>query len=173
MFRKATLEDIDRISGIYEEIHTEIEQGRALTGWVRGIYPTKETAKTSVEKGEMFVLELNGKIVAAAKINRTQEPEYRKIQWKYETDDSCVMVIHTLVVSPAHSGKGLGTEFVGFYEKYALENGCNILRMDTNEKNLPARALYKKLGYSEAGVVPTVFNGIPGVRLVCLEKKLK
>ena len=44
--------------------------------------------------------------------------------------------------------------------------------MDTNEKNVRARALYAKLGYQEPGVVSCTFNGIPGVRLVCLEKKL-
>ena len=40
----------------------------------------------------------------------------------------------------------------------------------TNEKNKKARALYNKIGYREAGVVPCIFNGIEGVPLVCLEK---
>ena len=35
-----------------------------------------------------------------------------------------------------------------------------------------ARAMYQKLGYEERGIVPCVFNGIPGVQLVCLEKYL-
>jgi len=30
--------------------------------------------------------------------------------------------------------------------------------------------MYKKLGYKEIGIVPTVFNGIPGVNLVLMEK---
>lgn len=65
----------------------------------------------------------------------------------------------TLVVSPKENGHGYGT-------------GCRYLRMDTNEKNKAARMLYKKLGYEEIGIVPCKFNGIPGVQLVCLEKKL-
>ena len=32
--------------------------------------------------------------------------------------------------------------------------------------------MYKKLGYREIAVVPTVFNGIPDVNLVLLEKYL-
>ena len=44
--------------------------------------------------------------------------------------------------------------------------------MDTNERNARARAMYKKLGYREIGVIPTVFNGIAGVNLVLLEKAL-
>ena len=45
--------------------------------------------------------------------------------------------------------------------------------MDTNARNLAARRLYKHLGYLEAGIVSCVFNGIPDVQLVCLEKLLK
>lgn len=36
----------------------------------------------------------------------------------------------------------------------------------------PPGRLYARLGYREAGIVPCVFNGIKGVGLVCLEKKL-
>ncbi len=61
------------------------------------------------------------------------------------------------------------------YEKIhdAEENGCAELRMDTNEKNKTARAMYKKSGYEEVGILPTEFNGIPNVNLVLLEKSLK
>ncbi len=82
------------------------------------------------------------------------------------------MVLHTLVVSPKENGHGYGTKFVAFYENYAREQGCRYLRMDTNEKNKATRMLYKKLGYEEIGIVPCKFNGIPGVQLVCLKKKL-
>lgn len=44
--------------------------------------------------------------------------------------------------------------------------------MDTNERNVRARALYKKLGFVEPDIVDCDFNGIDGIRLVCLEKKL-
>ena len=44
--------------------------------------------------------------------------------------------------------------------------------MDTNARNEAARAMYRKLGYREIGIVPTVFNGIEGVQLVLLEKKI-
>ena len=33
------------------------------------------------------------------------------------------MVLHTLVVDPLQSGRGLGSAFVRFYEAYALEQG--------------------------------------------------
>ena len=82
------------------------------------------------------------------------------------------MVLHTLVVDPQAKGRGYGSRFVDFYESYALEHGCRYLRMDTNERNASARALYRNLGYREVPIVPCAFNGIPGVQLVCLEKTL-
>lgn len=172
MFRKATRKDIDRISEIYDEIHDAEEAGLVTIGWIRKIYPTRKTAEAAVVAGDMFVEENDGTVVAAARINKEQVSEYADASWTADVPDDKVMVLHALVVSPKIKGKGYGTAFVDFYEKYALENGCPYLRMDTNEKNAAARSLYKKLGYIEVSIVPCVFNGIDGVQLVCLEKNL-
>ena len=83
-----------------------------------------------------------------------------------------VFVLHTLVIAPEAAGRGYGRAFVAFYEDLARKNGCTELRMDTNERNLAARTLYHKLGYTEVDILPTVFNGISGVNLVLLEKYL-
>lgn len=173
MIRKANLSDMDRIVEIYENIFRAQDRGELTVGWVRGIYPSRETAAQALELGELFVLEDGGKIAASAKINRTQGDEYRGADWSVDAPAEQVMVLHTLTVDPEWRGKGYGTQFVDFYEKYALENGCPYLRMDTNAINAPARRLYARLGYRESGIVPCVFNGIPGVNLVCLEKTLR
>ena len=172
MFRKADFRDLDAICAIYDAIHDREEAGLTTIGWVRSIYPTRTTAEASVRAGDMFVLEEDGEILAAARINQIQGEEYKKANWHFCCPDSKVMVLHTLVVSPAAAKKGLGKRFVAFYEDYAARHGCTCLRMDTNARNTVARALYKKLGYAEVSVVPCVFNGIAGVQLVCLEKKL-
>ena len=108
MIRKGTEQDIPHIAAIYEHIHDNEESGRSTVGWIRGVYPTADTARAALK----------------------------------------------------------------FYEDYARENGCLYLRMDTNARNQTARKMYAGLGYWEAGIMPCVFNGIPGVQLVCLEKKL-
>ena len=169
--RKAAEPDIIPVAEIYEHIIAEEEAGRVCIGWKRGVYPTEHTAREALAAGELFVMDDGGGIVAAARINRIQVPEYADAQWEYAAPDDKIMVLHTLVVEPACAGKGYGTEFVRFYERYALENGCLYLRMDTNVKNAAARRLYARLGYKEVGVVDCTFNGIDGVKLVCLEKK--
>ena len=173
IIRKATENDISQVAAIYDEIITaEENSGEIRTGWQRGVYPTEQTAVDALTNGTLFVLEDDQGIAAAAKIDQCQVKEYADCSWKYDADDSSVMVLHTLVVSPGRSKRGYGKAMVGFYEKYALERGCGYLRMDTNVLNSPARELYGKLGYDEAGIVSSTFNGIPDVSLVCLEKKL-
>ncbi len=171
--REAVQADIPQVAAIYDRILTEEEQGRAVVGWIRGVYPTERTARDALAAGTLFVLEQEGKIAAAAKIDRNQVPEYDNAPWRYpDAPDSQVMVLHTLVVDPAFAGRGCGKQFVAFYEEHARACGCPYLRMDTNAKNAAARRLYSRLGYWEAGIVPCAFNGIPDVQLVCLEKKL-
>ncbi len=171
-FRKATEKDTDSIEKIYDDIHSCEEKGECITGWIRGVYPTKEVVISALERDDIFVLECDFKIIGSAIINKIQLDEYKYGEWIDNPHESQVMVLHTLVISPDKKGKGYGKEFVSFYEKYARENGCHYLRMDTNERNTSARGLYKKLGYREVGTVPCDFNGIKSVKMVLLEKIL-
>lgn len=170
MIRKAKECDIPRIMAIYREIFEKEKSGEYTTGWVEGVYPTEQTADEAVKKGEMYVLEEDGNVVAAAKINQEQMPQYSQVSWTISAADEQILVLHTLVVSPSIARKGCGRKFVAYYKKMAEESNCLALRIDTNERNLPARAMYRALGFTEAGIVSCVFNGIEGVRLVCLEQ---
>lgn len=172
MFRRAEMGDLDAIAAIYDEIHSEIEAGRASIGWIRGVYPTRATAEAAIQLGDMYVEIEDGGIVAAARINQYQGPEYDGARWSFDAPPDEVLVLHTLVVSPRCGGRGYGTKFVHYYEDCARQRDCPFLRMDTNAINTAARALYKKLGYREACVVPCAFNGILDVQLVCLDKRL-
>ncbi|MEE0510414.1 MAG: GNAT family N-acetyltransferase [Peptococcaceae bacterium] len=172
LFRKATRDDLDAIAAIYERTHDEEEAGHTTIGWVRNIYPTHATAEAALSRNDLFVAENNGHIVGAAIINHLQGTEYADAPWTISVPDEAIMVLHTLVIDPAVKSHGLGSAFVAFYEQYAKANGCQALRMDTNARNRPARTLYNKLGYQEIATVPCQFNGIDGVELVLLEKKI-
>ena len=173
IIRKATEKDIPAIAAIYDEIHDREAAGETTTGWLRDVYPTEATAKASVQRGDMFVQDdEQGSVVGTAILNQLQVDCYADGQWEHPASDDEVMVIHTLIISTREGRRGSGKEFIKFYEDYAKANGCPYLRLDTNARNQAARAFYDKLGYKEIGIVPTVFNGIPGVDLVLIEKKL-
>ena len=149
IIRKATKQDIPFISQIFSDIHTSEEKGHTSIGWVRDIYPTSQTAEMALKRQDLFVEEDEGKIVGTAIINQLQVDSYKGASWRYDVPDNEIMVLHTLAISPKESRKGYGKKFVSYYEEYARSCGCNYLRMDTNEKNATARAMYQKLGYEE------------------------
>lgn len=169
--RKAQISDVGAVSDIYALIHTAEEQGRMTIGWKRGVYPTRAVAEAAVKRGDLFVMECGGHIVASAVINQVQVDVYASAPWQFDAPDGQIMVLHTLVVDPRASGRGLGSAFAAFYERYALEHGCPYLRIDTNARNTAARRLYARLGYREIAIIPCAFNGLNDVNLVLLEKK--
>ena len=172
MIRMATFGDLCRISDIYERIHEMEQAGRYTTGWIKGVYPTRQTARDAITCGSMYVMERSGTLVAAGKIDHIQPPSYTDINWSIPAVEHEVLVLHTLVVHPDYSGQGIAKTFIRAYENMAAEKGCTCLRIDTNARNTRARSLYKRLGYTERGIIPCCFNGIEGVELVCLEKLL-
>ena len=173
MIRKAEARDLAAVDCLYQEIHDAEETGMITTGWIRGIYPVKATATAALERDDLFVLEEDGRILGSGMINRLQADAYEGAPWKCQVPDDQVCVLHTLAISPAAQGKGYGREFIRFYEAYARHHGCTELRIDTNKRNLAARAMYSKYGYQEIDIVPTTFNGIAGVNLVLLEKQIR
>ena len=170
--RKATANDIDAVEKLYDAIHTAEENGKQTIGWIRGIYPVRKTAEMALARGDLFVMEDAGAIRGTGILNKIQVDSYAEGRWEHEVPKEQVCVLHTLVIDPDSAGKGYGRAFIEYYEAYARETGCTELRIDTNARNAVARAMYKKHGYTEIGIVPTVFNGIEGVQLVLLEKYL-
>lgn len=172
MVRLAEIGDIGAVEEIYLAVLDEEDRGRSFAGWRRGIYPTRETAVSAQKRGELFVLDEGGAILACAVINSRQPAEYKNAHWKYAASDGEVMVLNTLAVHPSSKGRGCGRKMVDFYERYGRERGCLVLRMNTQVINMPALAFYKKLGFEEAGVIKRNLHGIPNVKIICLEKKL-
>lgn len=74
--RKAVGTDIDAVENIYEKIHDAEEKGLTTIGWVRGVYPTRKTAEDAFKRQDLFVMENDGQVVAAAIINQIPVKEY-------------------------------------------------------------------------------------------------
>lgn len=171
--RKGLPSDIPAISDIYNAIHDEIENGRFNMKWYRDMYPTQSWAEEHISEGDLYIMEDGQKgIVASAVINHTALPEYHTGKWYQPENYDKILVIHTLVVHPGHTRCGYATKLIHFYEQMAASEGCNRLRLDTQAIDLPARKLYKKLGYTEVDHLPCQFKGITDIDLVLIEKIL-
>ncbi len=172
MIRKATAVDLDACAQIYEEHLNHEAATVSYTNWQKGLYPTRATAEKALAAGTFYVDEEDGVIVGCANLNHIQPAEYANIPWKIPAEPSQVLVIHTLVYLPTHTGGGRGRRFVAFAEDLGRKQGCTVIRLDTYEGNEPAKAFYPKLGYRYAGITEFFFEQIIWENLVCYEKAL-
>ncbi|HUY00190.1 MAG TPA: N-acetyltransferase [Candidatus Deferrimicrobium sp.] len=86
--------------------------------------------------------------------------------------DSCY--INLLGVHPDYQNREIGTQILQFVEKIAKYKRLGSMTLDVSYEDLPARHLYKKLGFIETRRFQNTFlkylNGIEGV--FSMEKKL-
>ena len=81
--RKAMQADVPAVAGIYDRILLKEEAGQVTIGWLRGVYPTEQTARAALAADDLFVMEADGVICATARINQEQVPEYAGGDWLY------------------------------------------------------------------------------------------
>lgn len=86
---------------------------------------------------EAFLLESEGKAVGYALTAKSYSREAGgKVLWLEE-----------LYILSEFRSRGLGGEYFAFIEGYARENGFARIRLEVEEENVRARALYGRLGY--------------------------
>ena len=170
--RKATAADLDGVEAIYNAVLDHQAATVNYTNWEKGSYPTRATAEKALAEGTLYVQSDGDALVGCAVFNHEQLPEYANIDWLYPAEGDQVMVIHTLCIHPAASGRGLAKALVAYAVQLGRAQGCTVMRFDTYEGNLPARALYTGLGYRLAGGTEFFFQGFIHEILVLFEKEL-
>lgn len=149
-FRKATL---DELSQIWEIIKGAIAR-RAADGssqWQNG-YPNPDVIRNDIARGAGYVLAEGDEITCYAAIFINDEPAYDTIDGQWLTTGDFV-VVHRIAVAQHHAGKGLAQEIMKGIEGFALENGINSVKVDTNFDNPAMMKTFEKLGYTYCGEV--------------------
>ena len=172
IIRKATIDDVEPIAQSYTDLLLYEQEHGTYTKWEMNVYPTESYARSKVERGEMYVLEDSDEICASMILNQEQAAEYRDIPWHFHAEDDKVMVIHTLCIPPQKSKRGYGTKMVQFAKEFAKDAGCEVIRIDTNVINTPAKILYPKNGFLIAGEHHALHHGVINTTLVYLDCKL-
>jgi ribosomal protein S18 acetylase RimI-like enzyme len=113
------------------------------------IPPLKDTTDTLRRCGETFYGFFEQERLVAA------------ISYKREDD---ILDIHRLVVHPDHFRKGIARALVEHVEELAVTADRIVVSTGTN--NVPARRLYRSLGFEETGEAEVA----PGLRVTFFEK---
>ncbi len=159
--------------GRAEDIAAVLEIVRAVVPLMRAagnlqwddVYPNAEVLTGDVDRGELWVAEVDGRIAGMAAITTDQSPEYAEVGW-----DLAVLAVvpHRLAVDPSVHGRGIAAALMLKAEEVARELGITRLRVDTNTHNLATQRLFPKLGYVYAGEISLDFR--EGMRFLCYEK---
>ena len=144
---RAKPEDYGRVRDFYYELIDAMAGARFNPRWEKEVYPTREFLRSSIEKGELFVGEEDGKILASMVVNHDYNEGYRKASWPVNALDDQVYVIHALGVHPEFFGRGIAKAMVREVIRMAGENGMRALRLDVLEGNLPAEKSYTAVGF--------------------------
>lgn len=119
------------------------------------------------ENGFMSSLDISGNIFLTASENG------EAAGYIIGTADGDFAGIDSIAVDPHFRRQGIAEELIcRFCEIAALSDSCSSVSLEVRENNFPARALYKKCGFSEIGLRKNFYSA-PRENAVVMNKMIK
>lgn len=139
--------DIDELEKLYDDLNDYLAATVNYPGWIKGIYPVRESALSGLKDDALYVARYHHKIVGSVVLNHEPEEAYEGRSWNIKADYSHIFVLRTFVVHPTYLKMGVGQVLIDFSIAKARQTGMKSIRLDVFEKNIPAIALYEKNGF--------------------------
>ncbi|WP_170311583.1 GNAT family N-acetyltransferase [Vallitalea okinawensis] len=140
-------DNLNELEQLYNELNDYLEKGINYPGWIRGVYPIRETAISGIEEGNLYIAKQDERIVGSVILNHKPELAYNQAKWKLVSDYSDVFVVHTFVVHPDYLGQGIGKALLEFSIMHCRNLNAKSIRLDVYEGNTPALKIYEKFGF--------------------------
>ncbi|MDR2918431.1 MAG: GNAT family N-acetyltransferase [Tannerella sp.] len=153
-----TVADINELETLYDTLNDYLSVTVNHPGWIKGIYPVRETAEDAIIEGSLFILKRDGLIAGSIILNHTPETAYRGADWGVDADNQEVLVVRILVTHPQFMQQGVAQRLMAFAKEYAELLSVKAIRLDVSVDNFPAIKLYEQSGYKYIG---TVDLGLP------------
>ena len=131
MIRKAVKKDISRIIEITKSC-AAFMISQNIFQWNEH-YPNIETFENDVKNENLYVLELNQKIIGCIVISSFMDDFYSKVKWTTPTEKN--MYLHRLAIDPDYQKKGYAKKLMNFSFDFANKNNIVSIRLDTFSGN--------------------------------------
>ena len=98
--KPAVMSDLDIIRNLYYKLLDSSEIYSTILRWKKGVYPSDTDWLPYIKNNEMYLTLLDGDLVGAVVITKSQTKEYQNIPWQISVTDNEVSVIHLLAIDP-------------------------------------------------------------------------
>lgn len=146
-YRIAGLEDLEEICDLFDNaVNTMIQNN--IFQWDE-FYPTENDFRKDIDRGQLYVGVIEGRIAAVYVINQKSAEEYINGAWKYAGEP--YYVLHRMCVHPLFQNQGVARRTLLHIEEQLAEWGIHVIRLDVFSRNPYALKLYENLGYAKVG----------------------
>lgn len=114
-------------------------------------YPNQSAFENDIDRQELYVAEIDEKIVGCIVISTFMDEEYHSVEWLTPTQDN--LYIHRLAVHPDVQGKGFAQRLMDFAETKAKNDKKFSIRLDTFSQNKRNQKFYELRGYKRLGSI--------------------
>ena len=149
VFRKATPEDLEEIWTFTSAAAIKMQE-QGIFQWDE-CYPMKEDFQEDINKSQLYVGMIDGRIAVVYALNQECEEDYKNGDWKYLSGP--FYFLHRLCVNPAFQNQGIGKAAMLHMEKESKAMGARGIRLDVFQGNPYSLRLYEGMGYTRAGSV--------------------
>lgn len=164
----ATISQTEEILDLYKTVIDAVNKSNVRLGWNIESYPNRDFIESSIINHELFVVMVDGKVVASAVLNNKMNDEYNEIPWEI-TDKPCT--IHALATCPEFRGGSVSDAFLNDIEEYAKTKGYKSIHLDVIDTNTPAYHMYIRNGYKEVSRIQMYYE-VVGTRLFWMMEKV-
>jgi len=122
-----------------------------------------------IKNGNSYVVLEDDKILCHGTVIFGEDETYKIIKDGYWQSNASYGTIHRVATCKDLKQKGIANFLLTHFERVALKNEVEWLRIDTHKDNIPMLNLVKKLGYTKSGIIFVA----DGTERIVFEKKLK
>ncbi|MDO5444809.1 MAG: GNAT family N-acetyltransferase [Eubacteriales bacterium] len=145
--RKAKNEEFDRIRDFYWNLIDDMKDRKDTVGWKKGIYPTEQFIRESIEDGNLYIIDGENGIIASVIINSLWNEGYDGLPWSVDCPRDNILVPHALAVKADAQGNGIGKRVVQDIIDIAKNENKKTIRLDILDGNIAAERLYTGMGF--------------------------
>lgn len=144
MIRKAQLDEIETLLTITKACARKM-MADGIYQW-NEYYPSAKAFQTDCKRGELYVLELDKRLIGCITISQHKDAEYDDIKWLRNDENN--YYVHRLAIHPSQQHKGYAKKLMDFAESLALKHHADSIRLDTFSQNKRNQRFYEARGYT-------------------------